>query len=127
MVGNYFMRTNLHDFYTRLKTRGACPIMMYSGVNPKTGENRPSGPKATPQQMDEPYLPGGIPRTADNPTEFLGLALFKGDRMVGTLNNDETRAVALLQSKLHQGFVGVVDPLQAGKCDTKSKSGTREN
>ncbi len=31
--------------------------------------------------------------------------------MVGVLNSDETRAVAILQNKLTNGMVGVVDPL----------------
>lgn len=108
----YFLRTDLHEFYTRLKITGSSPFTLYTGLNPKTGENNPAGPK-TPEQVGEPYLPGGIPRTgSENPPEFLGMAVFRGDRMVGTLDSDETRAVAILLGQFSRGFVGLTDPLQ---------------
>jgi spore germination protein KC len=116
VFGSYFARSDLHEFYVRLKTLGATPIAMYSGINSKTGENKPAGPKTTPEQVGEPYLPGGMPRAGtENSTEFLGMALFDGDRMVGSLNSDECRAMVMLQGKFQQGYVGVVDPLVTGK------------
>ena len=94
-----------------------------------TGEDKPAGSK-TPEQKGIPYLPGGVPRTGtENPVDLLGLAVFQGEKMIGVLNSDETRAVALLQGKFAHGYVGVADPLQPQKdavslkvyCDTKPK------
>jgi hypothetical protein len=80
-----------------------------------TGEGKPAGGK-TPEQKGTPYLSGGAPRTGtENPAEFFGLAVFRGDKMVGVLNSDEARAVAILQGKLSSSYVGVVDPLQPKK------------
>lgn len=112
----YFMRTNLHDFYVTLKNPGGSAYAAYGGINAKDLRNRPAGPKTTPEQRGEPYLPGGMPRQGtENPVEFLGLAVFRGDKMVGVLNSDETRAVAILQNKLDNAMIGVVDPLKPDK------------
>jgi spore germination protein KC len=112
----YFMRTTLHEFYTTLKNPGGSPYAAYGGLNPKDLQNRPAGPKTTPEQKGDPYLPGGMPRQGtENPVEWLGLAVFRNDKMVGVLNSDETRAVALLQNKLKNALVGVVDPLKPEK------------
>lgn len=112
---NYYLSADIHEFYTRLKNAGGSPYAVYSGINPMTGQNKPAGSK-TPEQKGDSYLPGGIPRTGtENPVDFAGLAVFRGDKMIGVLNSDETRAVAILQGKLHRGYVAVVDPLQPKK------------
>lgn len=112
----YFMRTNLHDFITTLKNPGGSPYVAYGGINPKDGQNRPAGPRGTPEQKGDPYLAGGMPRTGtENAVDFIGLAVFRGDKMVGVLNSDETRAVAILQDKLTHALIGVVDPQKPKK------------
>jgi len=112
----YFLRTNLHDFITTLKNPGGSPYAAYGGINPKDGQKQPAGPRATPEQKGDPYLAGGIPRTGtENAAEFVGLAVFRGDKMVGVLNSDETRAVAILQNKITSAGLGVVDPLKPEK------------
>ncbi|MDU4960824.1 MAG: Ger(x)C family spore germination protein [Sporomusaceae bacterium] len=112
--GGYFLST-LHNFYSRLKNRGGSPYVSYSGINPLTGEDKPAGGK-TPEQKGDPYLPGGIPRTGEEaPIDFIGLAVFQDDKMVGTLNSDEARSVALLQGLFSRGYVGIVDPLRPEK------------
>ena len=112
----YFMRTTLHEFYTTLKNPGGSPYAAYGGINAKDLQGHPAGPKTTPEQKGDPYLPGGMPRQGmENPAEWLGLAVFRGDKMVGVLNSDETRAVAILKNKLSNASVGVVDPLKPEK------------
>lgn len=113
---NYLPAT-YHEFYTRIKNAGASPYATYSGLNPLTGQDRPAGAK-TPQQTGDAYLPGGIPRRGgenQNPVDFSGLAVFRDYTMVGVLNSDETRAVAILQGKFGSGYLGVRDPLQPEK------------
>lgn len=108
---SYFLRATFQDFYVRLKNSGGSPYAVYSSINPMTGEDKPAGVR-TPEQKGSPYLAGGIPRTGtENPIDFAGLAVFRGDKMVGVLNSDETRAVALLQGSFSRGNMGVVDPL----------------
>ncbi|MDU4960825.1 MAG: Ger(x)C family spore germination protein [Sporomusaceae bacterium] len=111
----YYLPANYHRFYARLKNNGGSPYATYSGINPMTGTNKPAAAK-TPEQKGDPYLPQGVPRTGtENPAEFLGLAVFRGDKMVGVLNSDESRAVALLQGEFAYGYVGIADPLKPEK------------
>lgn len=113
--GSYYQLAQFHDFYTRLKNFSGSPYTAYSAINPMTGKDNPAGSK-TPEQKGDPYLPGGVPRDGTaNPVDFLGLAVFRGDKMVGVLNSEETRAVAILQGKFTSGYIGVVDPLQTRK------------
>ena len=113
--GSYYLPTDIHQFYSRLKNPGGSPVAVYTGINPMTGQNIVAGAK-TPQQTGDPHLPGGIPRSGtEDPIDFAGLALFKNDKMVGVLNSDETRAVAILNGRFTRGLIGMVDPLKPGK------------
>lgn len=112
MESGYYQRTDLHNFYLGLKAEGVSPYTAYSATNRMSGSDRPAAPQ-TPEQTGKPYLAGEVPRTGEGgPTEFAGLALFRGDRMVGVLDSEETRAVSILQGKGVRGYVGVVDPLK---------------
>lgn len=114
-LSHYYIPSTVHDFSHRLRNGGGTPYAVYSAINPKTGEDRPAGQK-TPEQKSNPYVAGGVPRTGtENPAEFLGLAVFRGDKMVGVLNNEETRAVTILQGDFTSSFVGLVDPLKPEK------------
>ncbi|MCE5286974.1 MAG: Ger(x)C family spore germination protein [Pelosinus sp.] len=112
---NYSLPSTLHTFYTSFKNNGSSPYITYSAVNPRTGEDKSAGYK-TPQQKSTPYIAGGIPRAGTKTAiEFLGLAVFKDDKMVGVLNSEETRAVSLLRGEFSWGYLGVVDPLAPQK------------
>ncbi|MBP2653233.1 MAG: gerBC 1 [Firmicutes bacterium] len=111
----YYSPSTLHEFYSRLKNAGGSPYVAYSAVNPMTLSDKTSGAKM-PQQKGDPYLSGGVPRTGtENPIEFLGLAVFREDKMVGVLNSDESRAIAILQNNFPHGYIGIVDPLKPEK------------
>jgi Ger(x)C family germination protein len=113
--GNYYLDANFHQFISRLKENGGSPIATYSAMNPMTGKTTPIN-KTTPEQKTIPYLSGTAPRTGTTiPIDFLGLALFRGDKMVGTLDSDETMAVAFLTGQYKNGFIDVVDPLYPEK------------
>lgn len=107
----FFLQTDIHDFYTRLKNPIGSPYAVYAGLNPRTGKSHPAGPKVSPEKTEE-YTPGGVARSGEqNRPEFLGTALFRADKMVGSLTNEETRAVEILQGEFTRGFLVVEDPL----------------
>lgn len=125
----YYLPATLHGFYTRRTNAGGSPYVLYSGINPLNGQNKPVGDK-TPEQKGNPYISGELPRTGtESPADFASLAVFRGDKMIGVLNSDETRAVAILQGKALRSYIGVIDPLQPKKhvinldirCDHKPK------
>lgn len=108
----FFLQTDLHDFYIRLKNPVGSPYAVYADLNPRTGLSDPAGPKVPPEKTEE-YKPGGMPRLGEQiRPEFLGTALFRADKMVGSLTNEETRAVELLQGDFTRGYLVVEDPLK---------------
>jgi spore germination protein KC len=46
--------------------------------------------------------------------EFAGLAVFRGDRLVGVLNAEEARAVAMLRGSFERAFISIPGPDQGG-------------
>lgn len=53
---------------------------------------------------------GVIPKTGGGPVSFLGLAVFRGDKMVGTLSAEEARAVLAVHGDLERASFAVPDP-----------------
>ncbi|MDR3563430.1 MAG: Ger(x)C family spore germination protein [Negativicutes bacterium] len=112
---SYYPHTDVHEFYLRLKNPGGSPYATYVGLNPLTNRDKPTG-KKFPADKTDSYLPADIPRTGtENPSEFVGAAVFSGDKMVGSLDNKEARILAILQNKFTRGFVVVTDPLDPSK------------
>ncbi|MFZ5632733.1 MAG: Ger(x)C family spore germination protein [Bacillota bacterium] len=60
------------------------------------------------------YLPGNLP-SIKGQTQFLGAAVFKGDRMVAELTGDETRYLNMLNGNLFQSFLVIEDPKRKGE------------
>lgn len=110
----YLLPTSMHEFYIRLKSGSGQPYALLVGTNPKskTGEER--GTKI-PGDKTKDYLAGDIPREGGNSIEYLGTAVFNGDKLVGKLTNTETRLLAILLGRLPHSFMTVDDPLMAKK------------
>lgn len=112
---SYYSGSKVHDFYLRLKNPGGSPYAAYIGLNPLTGEDRPADEKLSNEKADS-YLPMGMPRTGTGDiAEFVGTAVFSGDKMVGALDTRETRILRILQNKYPHGFFIVADPLEPQK------------
>ncbi|MEN6412048.1 MAG: Ger(x)C family spore germination protein [Veillonellales bacterium] len=112
---SYYLQTFLHDFYTRLKSGGASPITALGGIYSDSSPVEPATPPNPPGKANE--YTGSLPRQReeDNPAELIGTALFKQDKMVGTLTSNETRMLAILDNKFHKGFFVLEDPLMPNK------------
>ena len=106
---NFYPPTQLHEFYLALKTYSSQPYAPYAAINPSKGEDKGKAP--VPDGKERQYTAGSIPRSGGNPLEFAGMAVFKGNKMVGVLTTHETRAWALLSGKLSPHFMTVQDPL----------------
>lgn len=106
----YYLPTNLHDFYLRLKSGSASPFAVMAAINPRTGQGKPARPPVPGEEAPD-YQAGQIPREGGDPAEFLGLAVFHGDKLQGVLSGQETRMLAMLLNKYPRGFVVVSDPL----------------
>jgi len=56
------------------------------------------------------YLAGQLPRQGQNKIEYWGTALFNNGKMVGELNGQQTRALAIIRGEFERGFITVQDP-----------------
>jgi spore germination protein KC len=106
----YYLRTSFHQFYIRLKSQSAQPYAALVGISPPLGEGT-IATKNVPGGKIEGYIAGDLPIQGGNPVEFVGTAIFSGDKMVGTLSTTETRMLAMLLGEYSHGFLTVVDPL----------------
>ncbi len=110
----YFRPTQIHDFYQRMKTGCMSPYAALVGLN-SFDRYQPSAQKSPREKVDE-YLPGGVPRKGvGNPAEFLGTAVFQGNKLVGYLTNEETRILSILQGDFQNAYLVVQDPLKPDK------------
>jgi spore germination protein KC len=108
-VSSYYPRVQLHNFYLRMKDHSAQTFAPIAAVNTPSGEG--AGETPVPGGKVREYVAGSIPRTGGNAIEFAGTAVFSGDKMVGILNTQETRALAILSGKLPHNILTVQDPL----------------
>lgn len=106
----FYPASTLHEFYLRLKQNNASPYAVLAGVNKNESLNRPPN-SPLPERKEQARTPGNISRKGGSPIEFVGTALFKGDKMVGILDSDETRALLILLGDFTDGFFSVEDPL----------------
>ncbi|MBP2646242.1 MAG: germination protein, Ger(x)C family [Firmicutes bacterium] len=106
----YYLRTSLHEFYVRLKSRTSAPYTTLMAINPLNGEGRSSDPAVSNDNVHD-YLPKDVPRAEGNPATVVGTAVFKGDKMVGMLPSEETRMLAMLLGNYPRGFMTMTDPL----------------
>lgn len=59
------------------------------------------------------YLAGELPASG-SAVQFLGTAVFSGDKMVGTLTGDESRYLLMLRGEMSQSFLVLSDPQKPG-------------
>lgn len=112
---NYVMQTTLHQFYGRMKDRTVDPYLALVAVSPDTTalENSKDGnPK---DSKGETYIAGAVPRKGGTKVGFLGTALFKAEKMVGILNDKQTRCLSMLLGNFTYSFISVKDPLIENK------------
>jgi len=108
----FYPTSTLHNFYLRLKQKNASPYAVLAATNAKQEEslNRPPD-SPLPERKEQSHIPGNIIRKGGSPVEFVGTALFKGDKMVGMLDSNETRALLILLGDIKEGHVSVEDPM----------------
>lgn len=107
----YYPQSFLHDFYTRIKEGSGAPYAALISLNSMRGKDKPEGSRAPGEKAKE-YTAGNIPMfSKGTPTNVAGTAIFKQDKMVGTLTTEETRMFSILRGKLSHGFLVLSDPI----------------
>jgi len=97
------------DFYESTKTHSKEPVVPLVGINEK-GLGAPA--KSQVDSLGD-YLAGDLPASGVT-AQFLGTAVFSGDKMVGELTGDESRYLLMLKGEMQQSFMVIDDPKRPG-------------
>jgi len=101
--------TQLHDFIVDTESSNRTAVTMLAAVQEEDidGEGQP---------FDLTDLTAGELRIdAANRVQFLGSAVYRGQKLVGTLTGRETRMMQLLQGRVEQFNLFVADPDEEGR------------
>lgn len=106
---SFFPRVTFYNFYTALLSTYEQGYTAYSGIN--DFKQLPAEQQKTepPLNLDNGYEPGKIPRSGVAKREFAGTAVFNGDKMIGSLNSEETRYFLMITGKFKRGLIDIQD------------------
>ncbi|WP_234125117.1 Ger(x)C family spore germination protein [Clostridium hydrogenum] len=108
----FFPVTKLHEFYKELSMSYGQAYAAYTGINDLTKlKFNKANNDGSQLMINENYLPGELPRSGIAKREFVGTAVFDGDKMVGALNPWETRCLLMITNKFNKGVFTIDDKL----------------
>lgn len=107
----FFPVVTLNQFSGALRSVYEQPIATLGAINEPTAFPEKGQPWGTEFKPDADYTAGEVPRKGENKTEFLGTAIFRGDKMVAELTGEETRYMLMARGEFERGFFTVQDPL----------------
>jgi len=106
----FFPRINLNDFYNAIKSTYHQPVVMLGGVYNPSNFKQEGEKYRDKLNVAGRYHAGEVPRKGGSLIEFLGSALFDGDKMVGKLDGHETRMMLLAKGDFKRGVFTIQDP-----------------
>lgn len=109
-----YPRASFHDFYKGVLNPYERPYAVYAGINDFKKLKPESGEAKSPLKTQYELLPGDIPRKGEIKREFIGTAVFDGDRMVGSLNSYETRYFLMVIGEFQRGIITIEDKNEPG-------------
>lgn len=118
----YFPQVNVDYLYERMLSPYCEPVAIYAGINNFNNLDKIKGNENSPLVIEKNYLPGQLPRSGVAKREFLGTAVFAGEKMVGALNNNETRYFLMITGDFERGIFTILDqqdPTSSVSFDTK--------
>jgi len=101
------------DFYQDIKSWTTQASMPLVAIHEGGLETAKPGVKKGGELTLGKYIAGEVPITGENKAQFDGTAVFREDKMVGTLNGEETRYYLMLRGQFENGYLIMLDPLVA--------------
>jgi germination protein, Ger(x)C family len=102
------------DFYKSMVSPYSQAYALYMGLNEKKDLSKGSDQKP-PLKTEEKFYPGQIPKKGNIKQQMVGMAVFDGDKLVGTLNAQETRSFMMISGKFRHGVLTIEDKNSPGK------------
>jgi spore germination protein KC len=110
----YFPLSDFHTFYRRILSPYGQSYTVYAGIN-EFRNLRKIGEVRDPPLVTKPsLLPGRVPRRGELKNEYIGIAVFNGDIMVGTLDAYETRYFLMVVGEFRRGIMTIEDENSPG-------------
>jgi len=104
------LNNNLHGFYMQMKSGDRQPYAPMLAMT--TADQEESG--VSPPGKTGDYLAGNVPLKRGVP-QFIGTAVFRGDRMVGQLSGNESMYLNMLTGEFRRGMIVIEDPQESGQ------------
>jgi len=108
-----YQNSMFKEFYQDYKSWSIQPSLPLAAIHEGGLETAKPGVVEGGEQTLGKYVAGEVPITGENKAQFDGTAVFRGDKMVGTLNGEETRFYLMLRGQFENGFLLILDPLVA--------------
>lgn len=105
----FFPDINFHEFYRDITSSYSETYAAYVGINDFSKLNVKSKKGDSKLVTEYDYLPGNMPRSGVAKREFVGTAVFDGDKMVGSLNPTETRYLLMINGNFKRGIFSLED------------------
>lgn len=106
-----YHNTQFREFYNDTKSDSIEPIIPMVAIHEGGLESAKPGIGRGGEAPLGKYIAGEVPVDGANQTQVIGTAVFKGDKMVGILNGQETRYYLALRGLFQSGITGIPDPL----------------
>lgn len=110
----FFPPENFHNFYRDILSTYGNSVAIYAGLNNGKNTQLEGGKRKSQLVIEKDIKPGEMPRIGTAKREFVGSALFNGDKMVGSLNPYETRYMMMIKGQFRQGIMTIEDKKSPG-------------
>lgn len=112
---SFFPRSPFEDFYEGMLSTYIQPYCGYGGINDfnKLAPEQQSD-KVPPLVTEKGFDPGDLPRDGVAKREYVGTAVFDGEKMVGNLDSFETRYFLMVTGKFEKGIITIEDNKEPG-------------
>lgn len=110
----FFPIINLNEFYRDVTSKYGNASAIYAGINKLNELSAEGAMDKPPLRTQKSFKPGELPRTGLVKREFVGTALFNGDKMVGSFDPYETRYMLMIKNKFNSGIMTIEDKMSPG-------------
>lgn len=110
-VNSIFLPMQFQRFYEESKSVSIQPNLPLVGLHEGGLETAKPGPLQGGPYEIVPYKAGEAPIMGGQRGQFIGNAVFQGDKMVGEMDGSETRAYLLVRGEFRRATINFADPI----------------
>lgn len=114
---SFYPSTNINDFYFNNESDSIQPVAILSdlGAFKSSSEFNAQTASSSEKGLEGRYEAGNLPIVAQQKNEVMGMAVFKGGKMVGTANGAESVSYHLITGDFKYSYWTIPDPEEKDK------------